>query len=106
MNVESCLDYKNFSYESHEFDNVPPVVPRYNVHLEKYVKGLSETCNEFNNREHINDLRKYTEKEFIRHMHELELTKEIDEREKSEMTKEIDQNYLKFLALKGDFERY
>ena len=57
MKVEDCLDYKKFNYESHEWDNVPPVVPRYNVHLEKYINGISDVCNEFNNRENVKDLR-------------------------------------------------
>ena len=49
--------YNNFAYDKHEWDNIPAIVPRYTLYLSKYIKGLSEVCNEMYSRENVKDLR-------------------------------------------------
>lgn len=47
LNLEEQLDkvdvlqYKQIKYHKHEWDNIPPVVPKFIINLSKYVKGLS-----------------------------------------------------------------
>ena len=49
--------YEKFSYSAYEWDNLPPVVPRFTIHLEKHLAGLTNVVNELHEREHIDDLR-------------------------------------------------
>lgn len=46
--VQNIFDYDDFAYEEHEWDNIPPVVPRFAMHLEKYIEGVTQFCNEIN----------------------------------------------------------
>jgi len=39
--VKDPLNYNEFLYERHEFENIPAVVPRFSIYLAKYVKGLT-----------------------------------------------------------------
>jgi len=38
------LKYKRVKYSKHEWDNIPPVVPKFIINLSRYVEGLSEVC--------------------------------------------------------------
>ena len=51
------MTYHQVRFDKKEWDNVAPVVPRFLIYLEKYVKGLTEKCYEFNERESVMDLR-------------------------------------------------
>jgi hypothetical protein len=35
------IRYKQIKYHKHEWDNIPPVVPKFIINLSKYVEGLS-----------------------------------------------------------------
>ena len=61
MPTPNGLHYEAFVYEGHEWDNVPGVVPRFFLYLEKYMKSVSSIINEFNERQHVDDLRAYVE---------------------------------------------
>lgn len=39
--------YKQFEYENYEWDNIGKIVPKFLIHLEKYVKGISASVDEF-----------------------------------------------------------
>ena len=51
------MRYSDFDYEEYEWDNVAKIIPRFLIHLEKFMKGISSTCDEFNDREHVDNLR-------------------------------------------------
>ncbi len=36
------IHYKQIKYHKHEWDNIPPVVPKFIINLSKYVEGLSK----------------------------------------------------------------
>jgi len=61
MPTPNGLNYEKFPYESHEWDNIAPVVPRFFLYLEKYMKSVSGIVNEFNEREHVDELRSFIE---------------------------------------------
>jgi hypothetical protein len=63
--VKDCLNYNKFKYESHEWDNVAPVLARFNIHLEKYLEGIAKECKEISGRENIEELRAYAESGFL-----------------------------------------
>ena len=52
------LQYQTFGYDDNEWDNVPIVIPKFNLHLQNYLQALSGVCNEFNERETTMELRK------------------------------------------------
>lgn len=39
---ETAYDYEDFKYKLDEFDNVPPVVPRFMFYLQLNIKPLCE----------------------------------------------------------------
>ena len=39
------LHYRQVKYHKHEWDNIPPVVPKFIINLSKYVEGLSNWAN-------------------------------------------------------------
>ena len=41
------------------------IVPKFCIHLEKYVKSLTKTVDEFNKREHVDELRDDLESKII-----------------------------------------
>ena len=51
------MNYKDFDYQDYEWDNVPKIVVKFLIHLEKYTKGVSKKMYEFHCREHVDDLR-------------------------------------------------
>lgn len=38
------LDYKSLESEEHEWDNIPHLVSRFIIHLEKYINGLANNA--------------------------------------------------------------
>ena len=55
--VHDPLVFKDFTYEKHEWDNIPGIVPRYVIYLAKYMNGLCKISSEFDSRETTFDLR-------------------------------------------------
>jgi hypothetical protein len=39
--LEDCLTFEWPAYMSHDWDNIPPVVPRYIIQLTKYMEGVT-----------------------------------------------------------------
>ena len=62
MDIGSCLEYHTLEYHDKDWSNIPLLVAKYVIHLEKYVSGISSVCHEFNEREHVGDLRADMEK--------------------------------------------
>ena len=59
--IENCLTFNKFAYEKHEWDNIPAIVPRYVIYLAKYMEGICQISDEFNNRETTMSLRSFNE---------------------------------------------
>ena len=55
------LHFKKVKYHKHEWDNIPPVIPKFIVNLSKYVEGLSDICSKWHKEETMDQLRSYTE---------------------------------------------
>ncbi len=51
------LEYKDFMYQKHEWDNIPTIVPRYMIYLGKYMKGISGFCHKVSTSESTYSLR-------------------------------------------------
>ena len=73
--ITDCLQYQKFQYADTEWNNVSDVIPRFLVYMEKYIAGLSEKCNEFNEREHIDLLRSEMEITFRKHVKNAEVSR-------------------------------
>jgi hypothetical protein len=58
------IRYKQIKYHKHEWDNIPPVVPKFIINLSKYVKGLSALALKAHQEENVSGLREWIEKEF------------------------------------------
>lgn len=58
------IRYKQVSYHKHEWDNIPPVVPRFCVHLQRYVEALSSLQFDLSKLETVAQLRAFTEQNF------------------------------------------
>jgi hypothetical protein len=39
------LNYKQVRYHKHEWDNIPPIVPKFCINLSRHVDGLSKLAN-------------------------------------------------------------
>jgi len=37
----NAYHYESFKYDNYEWDNIAPVVPRFMIYLEKYMKAIS-----------------------------------------------------------------
>lgn len=83
--VESVFHYDIVTFEDYEWDNIPQVVPRFVIHLEKYVQGLSEFCNEIKHRENIKDLRADFESRFEVNTEEKQVMRQTDLAEKEKI---------------------
>ena len=55
------IRYKQVKYKRHEWDNIPPVVPRFVIHLQRYVEALSTLEHAESLKETTLDLRKFAE---------------------------------------------
>ena len=58
------IRYKQIKYHKHEWDNIPPVVPKFIINLSKYVQGLSALALAAHEAESIPQLRAWTEAQF------------------------------------------
>jgi len=48
QNVGEPFIYKDFDFQIDEFDNVPPVIPRFQFYLQLNIKPLFEYCKKLN----------------------------------------------------------
>ena len=72
------LQYKIFLYEKNEWDNVPQVIPRFQFHLQRYMRGMSQVLFERSQDETTEHLRADTFQHFpILHGR---IDKEVEER--------------------------
>ena len=39
--IENPLIYNKIPYPSHEWDDIPPVIPKFIIQLEKYMDGVT-----------------------------------------------------------------
>jgi hypothetical protein len=58
------LQYKIFLYDKSEWDNLPQVIPRFNFHLQRYLRGISAFCHMKSLEETTAHLREDTFKNF------------------------------------------
>ncbi len=63
MEAVDPLNYRQVRYHKHEWDNIPPVVPKFIINLSKYVEGLSNWANFESKLETVPQLRIFSEKE-------------------------------------------
>lgn len=61
--IENPLVYRKITYPSHEWDNIPPVIPKFVIQLEKYMAGLTTSVKTQLELETVASLRKFTEGE-------------------------------------------
>ena len=59
--IENPLIYTKIKYPSHEWDNIPPVIPRFIIQLEKYMDGLTTAVKTQTELETVASLRQFTE---------------------------------------------
>ena len=65
--IDDCLSFEWPLYVSHDWDNIPPVVPRYIVQLSKHMEGVTKIVKAHDIAEKTADLRKDMEKR-IKHL--------------------------------------
>lgn len=55
--VKNCLEYVDFQFSKHEWDNIPGILPRFLFYISKYVSGLSSFCKEVSTHETTESIR-------------------------------------------------
>lgn len=55
--VKDCLQYVDFRFSKHEWDNIPGILPRFMFYLSKYVSGLSGFCKHVSQQESTESIR-------------------------------------------------
>ena len=61
--IENPLIYSKIQYPSHEWDNIPPVIPKFIIQLEKYMEGITSMLKTQSELETVAELRKWSENE-------------------------------------------
>ena len=59
--IENPLIYKKIQYPSHEWDNIPPVIPKFIIQLEKYMEGITSMLKTQSELETVAELRGWSE---------------------------------------------
>ena len=59
--IENPLIYSKIQYPSHEWDNIPPVIPKFIIQLEKYMEGITSMLKTQSELETVAELRKWSE---------------------------------------------
>ena len=59
--IENPLVYTKIQYPSHEWDNIPPVIPRFIINLEKYMEGVTSMLMDQSKLETTANLRSWSE---------------------------------------------
>ena len=93
-------------FDKKEWDNVAPIVPRFLMYLEKYIEGLSEKCFEFNEREHVKDLRNDLEERIKETNEQIEENRDTDLIEKAGINDEKMEINRKIKNFKKDYEEF
>lgn len=55
--IENPLVYSKLKYPSHEWDNIPPVIPKFIIQLEKYMEGITSLLKNSADLETVAELR-------------------------------------------------
>jgi hypothetical protein len=55
------LKYKAVKYHKREWDNIPPIVPKFCINMSKHIEGLSKIANRQSTEETVLQLRTFTE---------------------------------------------
>lgn len=58
--VGPTFEYRSFKYKIAEFDNVPPIVPKFLMHLQQSIKPLAQKIQEDSLKLSTEDLKKET----------------------------------------------
>ena len=59
--IENPMVYSKITYPSHEWDNIPPVIPKFIIQLEKYMDGVTKEVKRMSELETVISLRGFTE---------------------------------------------
>ena len=59
--IENPLIYEKITYPSHEWDNIPPVIPKFIIQLEKYMEGITSRLKAESELETVASLRTWSE---------------------------------------------
>ena len=59
--IENPLIYEKITYPSHEWDNIPPVIPKFIIQLEKYMEGITSRLKSETELETVASLRTWSE---------------------------------------------
>ena len=59
--IENPLIYQKIQYPSHEWDNIPPVIPKFIINLEKYMEGVTDLLKQQSLLETTASVRAWTE---------------------------------------------
>ena len=59
--IENPLIYAKIQYPSHEWDNIPPVIPKFIIQLEKYMEGITTLLKTQSELETVAELRGWSE---------------------------------------------
>ena len=59
--IENPLIYTKITYPSHEWDNIPPVIPKFIIQLEKYMEGITQRLKTESELETVASLRSWSE---------------------------------------------
>lgn len=72
------LLYKKVRYHKHEWDNIPPVVPKFIINLSKYTQAFTEIHNRQSVMETTASLRSFTETRFSVSANSLTLVQDVE----------------------------
>ena len=59
--IENPLVYNKIQYPSQEWDNIPPVIPKFIIQLEKYMEGVTTMLKAQSELESVKELRGWSE---------------------------------------------
>ena len=59
--IENPLIYNKIQYPSHEWDNIPPVIPKFIIQLEKYMEGITSMLKTQSELETVAEMRRWSE---------------------------------------------
>ena len=62
--IENPFEYEDFSFQREEFDNVPPVVPRFQFYIQARIRPLVEYLNLLKKSMTVYELKDETQKNF------------------------------------------
>ncbi|CDW76392.1 UNKNOWN [Stylonychia lemnae] len=87
--VKNCLEYVDFRFLRHEWDNIPVIVPRYLFYLSKYINGLATFCYNVEQQESTESIREDLNEKYYDLLNRNDEMRKTDLKEKDE----INQNF-------------